>query len=288
MTEGSKDRRAFNSLTPREWTKLSRSVWTSAEVSSTREKHHLEHGATFSTALAERVIKMYTTSGDLVLDPFLGVGTTIIAATRLGRNGIGIELYKKFAEIAEEVIRGEPTDESLEQKIVCGDSRNLLNWIEPESVQLVFTSPPYANFIQRSVRDRNSTHKKSKLVLDNKSVVKPYGSNPKDFGNLNYEDFIAQIKRLMADLLTVTTPGGYNIWVVKDCRNTENGVPLVDVHSDIARLGREVGFLYHDLIIWDQNDQRSLVLLGYPSVFYVNVNHTFLVVLRKPPKGKGK
>jgi hypothetical protein len=125
-------------------------------------------------------------------------------------------------------------------------------------------------------------------VLDNKSVVKPYGSNPKDFGNLNYEDFIAQIKRLMADLLTVTTPGGYNIWVVKDCRNTENGVPLVDVHSDIARLGREVGFLYHDLIIWDQNDQRSLVLLGYPSVFYVNVNHTFLVVLRKPPKGKGK
>jgi DNA modification methylase len=288
MTEGSKDRRAFNSLTPREWTKLSRSVWTSAEVSSTREKHHLEHGATFSTALAERVIKMYTDLGDLVLDPFLGVGTTIIAATRLGRNGIGIELYKKFAEIAEEVIRGEPTDESLEQKIVCGDSRNLLNWIEPESVQLVFTSPPYANFIQRSVRDRNSTHKKSKLVLDNKSVVKPYGSNPKDFGNLNYEDFIAQIKRLMADLLTVTTPGGYNIWVVKDCRNTENGVPLVDVHSDIARLGREVGFLYHDLIIWDQNDQRSLVLLGYPSVFYVNVNHTFLVVLRKPPKGKGK
>jgi DNA modification methylase len=288
MKELSNDKRAFNRLTPKEWTKLSRSVWMSREVSSTREKHHLEHGATFSTALAERAIKMYTGPGDLVLDPFLGVGTTIIAAKNLGRSGVGIELYKKFAEIAEEILQQETTNEPIEQRVICGDSRNLLKWVEPESVQLVFTSPPYANFIQRSVKDRKTTHKKSKLVMDNKSVVKPYGNNPEDFGNLIYEDFLIQIKDLMVNLLTVTVPGGYNIWVVKDCRDTENRIPLVDVHSDIAHIGKEAGFLYHDLIVWDQNDQRSLVLLGYPSVFYVNVNHTFLVVLRKPPKGKGK
>jgi DNA modification methylase len=288
MTEGSKDKRAFNCLTPKEWTKLSRSVWTSAEVSSTREKHHLEHGATFSTALAERVTKMYTASGDLVLDPFLGVGTTLVAARRLNRRGIGIELYKKYAAIAEAVLAKEAANTALEQSVICGDSRNVLDWVEQDSVQLVFTSPPYADFIHRSLRDRSKTHKNSRLVLDNKSVVKAYGNSPKDFGNLQYEEFMKQIRALMADLLAVTLPGGYNIWVVKDCRNTEDGVPLVDVHSDIARIGQEVGFLYHDLIIWDQNDQRSLVLLGYPSVFYVNVNHTFLVVLRKPPAGKGK
>lgn len=288
MTEGSKDKRAFNSLTPKEWTKLSRSVWTSAEVSSTREKHHLEHGATFSTALAERVIKMYTASGDLVLDPFVGVGTTLVAAKRLNRRGIGIELYKKYAAIAEAVLAKEAASTLLEQSVICGDSRNVLDWVEPESVQLVFTSPPYADFIHRSVRDRSKTHKNSRLVLDNKSVVKAYGNSPKDFGNLQYEEFLKQIRALMAALLTVTLPSGYNIWVVKDCRDTEDGVPLVDVHSDIARIGQEIGFLYHDLIIWDQNDQRSLVLLGYPSVFYVNVNHTFLVVLRRPPAGKGK
>jgi len=288
MTKGSNQKRVFNDLPPKEWTKLSRSVWTSREVSSAREKHHLEHGATFSSALAERAIKMYTSPGDLVLDPFLGVGTTIIAARRLGRRGIGIELYKKFADLAEEVLRQETTDEPMEQRVICEDSRNLSKWVEPESVQLVFTSPPYANFIHKSVKDRRKTHKKSRLVLDNKSVVKPYGGDPDDFGNLNYNEFLSQIKDLMVDLLTVTVPGGYNIWVVKDCRDTENGIPLIDVHSDIARIGREAGFLYHDLIIWDQNDQRSLVLLGYPSVFYVNVNHTFLVVLRKPPNGKGK
>jgi DNA modification methylase len=288
MTEGLKDRKAFNGLIPKEWTKLSRSVWTSGEVSSAREKHHLEHGATFSTALAERVIKMYTTQGDLVLDPFLGVGTTLVAARHLDRGGIGIELYNKYAAMAKEVLAKEPASTALEQDVICGDSRDVLDWVEPESAQLVFTSPPYADFIHRSVTDRRKTHKKSRLVLDNKSVVKPYGNSPKDFGNLQYSEFLKQIKSLMADLLTVTLPGGYNIWVVKDCRDTENGVPLVDVHSDIARIGREVGFLYHDLIVWDQNDQRSLVLLGYPSVFYVNVNHTFLVVLRKPPTEKSK
>ncbi|MFW9959055.1 MAG: DNA methyltransferase [Candidatus Odinarchaeota archaeon] len=288
MTEGSNDKKAFNNLVPKEWTKLSRSVWTSKEVSSAREKHHLEHGATFSTALAERVIRMYTAPGDLVLDPFLGIGTTVITARNLGRRGVGIELYKKFVDMAKEILRQESTSDALEQRVICGDSRNVLKWVEPESVQLVFTSPPYANFIHRSVKDRKKTHKKSRLVLDNKSVVKPYGDSPEDFGNLVYEDFLTQIKDLMVDLLRVTMPGGYNIWVVKDCRDTENGVPLVDVHSDIARVGKEVGFLYHDLIIWDQNDQRSLVLLGYPSVFYVNVNHTFLVVLRKPPNEKGK
>jgi DNA modification methylase len=288
MTKGPNSKRAFNDLTPKEWTRLSRSVWTSRDVSSSREKHHLEHGATFSIALAERAIKMYTSPGDLVLDPFLGVGTTMAAARRLGRRGVGVELYKKFADMAEEVLRNELPHESMKQRVICGDSRNIAQWVEPESVQLVFTSPPYANFIHRSVNDRRKTHKKSRLVLDNRSVVKAYGTDQKDFGNLNYDEFLEQVKILMTDLLTVIIPGGYNVWVVKDCRDTENGVPLVDVHSDIARIGREVGFLYHDLIIWDQNDQRSLVLLGYPSVFYVNVNHTFLVVLRKPPTGKGR
>lgn len=272
----------FNGLTPTEWTRLSKSVWTAREVSSPREWYHLEHGATFSVALAERVIKIYTKKGDLVLDPFLGVGTTLVAAKKLGRRGIGIELYPKFVELARQVLSQQTLVESPEQKIIQGDCRDLLQWIEPDSVQLVFTSPPYANFIHRSVEDRAKTHKTSRLVLDNKSVVKPYGDDPRDFGNLPYDAFIKEIQGLMEKLYIVTKPGGYNVWVVKDHRDPQNGRPFIDVHSDIAHAGERAGFLYHDLIIWDQNEQRSLVLLGYPSVFYVNINHTFLVVLRKP------
>lgn len=279
-TRGKK--RGFNDLTPREWTRLSKSVWTAREVSSAREWYHLEHGATFSVALAERAIKLYSKPGDLILDPFLGVGTTLVAARNLGRKGIGIELYEKFVNITKQVLSQQTLMEKPEQKVIQGDCRDLLKWVEPNSVQLMFTSPPYANFIRRSVEDRRKTHKKSRLVFDNKSVVKPYGDDERDFGNFRYDEFLNEIENLMRKLFIVTKSGGYNIWVVKDCRDPQNGKPFIDFHSDIGHLGEKVGFLYHDLIIWDQNEQRRLVLLGYPSVFYVNINHTFLVVLRKP------
>lgn len=276
----------FNGLTPKEWARLSKSVWTAREVSSAREWYHLEHGATFSVALAQRVIEMYTTKGDLVLDPFVGVGTTLVAAKNLGRRGIGIELYLRFVDITKQVLSQQTLIDSPEQKVIQGDCRDLLRWVEPNSVQLTFTSPPYANFIHRSVEDRMKTHKTSRLVFDNKSVVKPYGDDPGDFGNLCYNEFLKETQNLMEKLLVATKPGGYNIWVVKDCRDPQNGMPFIDFHSGIAHAGEKTGFVYHDLIIWDQNEQRSLVLLGYPSVFYVNINHTFLVVLRKPLENK--
>ena len=86
----------------------------------------------------------------------------------------------------------------------------------------------------------------------------------------------------MEKIYRVTKPGGYNVWVVKDHRDPQNGLPYIPIHYDIGKRGEKAGFKFHDLIVWDQNDQRSLVLLGYPTIFYTNINHTFLVVLHKP------
>ncbi|MEM3829126.1 MAG: DNA methyltransferase [Conexivisphaerales archaeon] len=270
----------FNGLTASEWARLSRSVWN--DVSSPRKWYHLEHGATYSEAVAERVITLFSKKGDLVLDPFLGTGTTLVAAKKLGRRGLGIELYSKFVKIAKRVLSQTSLIKTEEQVVICDDCRNLLKYVQPNSVQLVMTSPPYANFIYKSVSDRKETHKTSAFVFDNRSVVKPYGTDERDFGNLSYEQFLNEIKELMKKLLIVTKPGGYNVWVVKDARDPQHGKPYIDFHSDLAKIAQEVGFLYHDLIIWDQNEQRKLVVLGFPSTFYVNINHTFLVVLRKP------
>ena len=278
---------AFNGMTPRDWTKSSRSVWTARDVSSPRQKHHLEHGATFPIALAERAITMYSKKNDLIFDPFLGIGSTLSAAMKLGRKGLGFELYAKFAKTANEITKQASfgdNGELVKQKqldVIKGDCREVDKLIKKPSIQLTFTSPPYANFIQRSVKDRKTTHKTSRLVSHNKSVVKQYGSNSKDFGNLSYPEFLAETESLMKKIYKATKPNGYNVWVVKDHRDPQNGLPYIPVHSDIARVGENAGFRFHDLIVWDQNDQRSLVLLGYPTVFYSNINHTFLVVLRK-------
>jgi len=278
--EAEQRQKSFNGLTAKEWASLSKNVWN--DVSSTRVRKHLEHGATFPERLVNRLIKIYTKTGDLILDPFLGTGTTLEACRNTNRNGIGIELNERFISHALEVTKQTTLQRPISLKVIRDDCRNLLNHVKEESVQLMVTSPPYANFIQKSVEDRENTHKTSLIRFENNSTVSQYSDKKEDFGNLDYPIFLKETKELMKKLFIVTKKGGYNIWVIKDHRDTKNKIPYIPFHSDLAKIGEEVGFKHHDLIIWDQSGQRKLVLLGYPSVFYTNQNCSFLVVLRKP------
>ena len=272
-------KRTFNGMTAKEWTICSRSVWD--DVSSARKKQHLIHGATFPQKLAERVISMYSNKNDLILDPFVGTGTTMFAAEKLNRNSIGIELNNDFIEYIYENHSVGLIQPNVSFHVLKGDCLEKINKLKNESVQLTFTSPPYADLLLKVEDDRKNRHKHSRIVEDNNSTAKPYSSNEKDFGNMILKDYSKNVLKLMRKIYKKTKSGGYNIWVVKDFRDIKNKVPYVDLHGLIAQLGQKAGFKYHDLIIWDQNEQRSLVLLGYPSVFYVNQNHSYLVVLRK-------
>ncbi|MDR0681092.1 MAG: site-specific DNA-methyltransferase [Dysgonamonadaceae bacterium] len=289
--EEKKSTLGFNGLTPSEWALLSKNVvveddllnpvWN--DLSSPRNKYQLEHGAVYPIKLCERLIKMYSKEGDAIFDPFLGIGTTMIAAHQLSRHCVGTELNPKFADIAGKWladVQGLFAND-LHYKIVNDDCRNLLKHVHKDKIQVTVTSPPYADFIQKSLKDRETTHKTSVIKIENNSTVKQYSQEENDFGNLPYPAFLEQIKHILKDNLEVTKAGGYSCWVVKDYRDTKNKVPYVPFHSDLARAGEEVGWKYHDLIIWDQTGQRRLVLLGYPSVLYTNQNCSFIVVFRK-------
>lgn len=307
--------RTFNGMTAREWTLHSRNVWN--DVSSPRKPYHKEHGAVYPYKLVERLISMYSKKGDTIFDPFSGIATTIHAAMDMERNGIGIELNEHFFDLSKRILT-DPNEfplishcdfiEDTEQSFILkanetnvltettgqslhlykDDCRNLLKYVEPNSVQALITSPPYADFIRQSVYDREKVHKKSLIKLENNSTVKPYSDDEKDLGNLSYDEFMIEIEEIMKKTYEVIKPGGYAVWVVKDYKDKENFTSYLDFHTDIATAGKKAGFLYHDLIIWDQNEQRSLVLLGYPSKFHTNQNCSFLVVLRKPDEKEMK
>lgn len=281
--------KTFNGLSASEWASLSRSVWN--DVSSARQKKHLKHGATYPEKLCDRLISMYSKQGDTVLDPFLGTGTTVVAAVKNNRNGIGIELTERFFSVATDSINEVLNSSQLSllsdrqdlgtADIRKGDCCEVLKSIEDDTVQLTITSPPYADLIHKVVEDRTLHHKNSAFVTENNATTNIYSDDEKDLGNMSMDEYIKKVEIIMSELYRVTKPGGYNAWVVKDFRDTKNKIPYIDLHSKIAYAGEKAGFKYHDLIIWDQNQHRKLVLLGYPSVFYVNQNHSYIVVLRK-------
>ena len=77
-----------------QWRAWTNGVW---RIESTADP---EHPATLSPEVAERLIRLYTFAGETVLDPFAGIGTTVIAAEACGRQGIGIELHQRYATAA--------------------------------------------------------------------------------------------------------------------------------------------------------------------------------------------
>lgn len=282
--------KTFNGLCATEWAALSSSVWN--DVSSARAKRHLDHGATFPEKLCYRLIQMYSRTDDVVLDPFLGTGTTVVAAIKNNRQAIGIELTDRFFSVATDTVNNainsiEPdlfNENNINPnfQLLQGDCCEVLKTLDEGSVQVTITSPPYADLIHKVVDDRKNRHKHSKFVSANGATTNLYSDDEKDLGNMDIDKYMEKVDQIMVELFRVTKPGGYNAWVVKDYRDTRNGIPYVDLHSRIASSAEKAGFAYHDLIIWDQNQHRKLVLLGYPSVFYVNQNHSYIVITRKP------
>lgn len=77
--------------------------WTDIKGASTRDGHP----APYPVELAERLVRMFSFAGDMILDPFLGTGSTTIAAIRAGRNSIGNEIEPKYLKLAQERVRKE-------------------------------------------------------------------------------------------------------------------------------------------------------------------------------------
>jgi site-specific DNA-methyltransferase (adenine-specific) len=79
-----------------DWPSLTRGMWRIPPGAST----NAEHPAVMPLALAERCIRLSTWPGEVVLDPFMGSGTTLLAAKRLGRRAVGVEQSERYCELA--------------------------------------------------------------------------------------------------------------------------------------------------------------------------------------------
>lgn len=269
--------RQLNELTGSEWAKYSKSIQAYPD---TRLDKQRAHGACFPKSLAFQQIEIFTKTGETVLDPFLGVGTTLDAAMELGRNGIGIELNPKFAAIAKHDLRF-AADLSLSQRVIIDDARNLTRHVKPESVDFILTSPPYSTLL-KSVKGNFAYKWREHSTLDPISNPRPYSSKKEDLGNMPYDGFLSAIEEVMKASLVVLRPDCYAVWVVKDYRDLKNKIPYVNFHGDVISVATRAGFTLWDIRVYDQTKFRPLVCLGFPSRnFYLNIGHSYLLTFKK-------
>jgi DNA modification methylase len=97
MQEGSHFLRRILSVIPEDKHKVwFQQIWNGVTGASTKN-----HPAPFPLELAERLTRMFSFVGDTVLDPFMGTGTTNVAAAKWGRNSVGLEIDSEYFKYAE-------------------------------------------------------------------------------------------------------------------------------------------------------------------------------------------
>lgn len=256
----------LNELDGRSWLRYSISVWN---ISKTTEEAKLKHPAMFPLELCSRLIQIYTKKGDVIMDPFLGSGSTLVAARDLERKGIGFELNPEYAKLARQRLSQQKLVKlSYDNcQVICADSSDMLEYIKPNSVDLVVTSPPYWIIHKR---DRTADYKEPR----------PYSNLQNDIGNIpSYDLFLEQLKDIFRRVYVVLKPGKRCIIVVMDIRQGSQFIPF---HMDTCDILKDVGYVLEDIIIWNrEKEYNNLRPLGYPYAFIVNKIHEYVLIFRK-------
>lgn len=283
-------------LTGNELNDLSGSDWTLHAKSvqlfngPITEKRKL-HGASFPLSLAKHFIEIYSKPNDLVFDPFAGVGTTLDAANILKRNSAGIELNESFIQLFHKGIdkKDGKLNKDYERTIYHDTALNATQYFSKESVDLILTSPPYANLLTK-IRENfaDKDYQGNTYKNQSRKLAKPYSNNEQDLGNISYNDYLQNMKKLFKSLYKIAKEGSYNVWVVRDYRDMENSIPYINLHGNLINIAIQAGWVMWDMVIWDQSNQRKLVRLGGNKSrrYYFNIGHSFILVFRKNMKGE--
>jgi DNA modification methylase len=266
----------LNDLNATEWIAETVSVWVQKGLGRNHEDAQIEreHPAPFSYQDVGRLVRFFTKEGQTVLDPFVGVGSTLKAAAIANRKGIGIELNVRYAELAKTRLRKELPDGPgvcRDQRVLCGDAAKLIPTLEKGSVNLVVTSPPYWNILHKE--DHKVRQERRSNGLDAR-----YSDHPDDLGNIpTYRTFLQRLGDVLGMCHPVLADGGHMCVVVGDFRNKARYHMF---HADLAWSMEQRGFGMKGLIILHQNHKRVFPY-GYPYAYVPNLHHQYIIILRK-------
>jgi DNA modification methylase len=270
-------RNQLNDLTAREWIPETVSVWSQRGLGAGHPDAQIErqHPAPFSFTDVGRLIRFFTKKGHTVLDPFVGVGSTLKACAIDERHGIGIELNPEFAELSRQRIATEVCDMFStvdRQRILEGDARDHLPTLPDESVDLVVTSPPYWSILKK-------VDHKVRQERTGKGLAKDYGEHERDLGTIeNYDDFLRELTAIFRECARILKRGRYMAIIVSDFRDKSKYIMF---HADLARALEAYGLEMRGLKVLYQR-HKKVFPYGYPYSYVPNIHNQYILILQKP------
>jgi DNA modification methylase len=288
----------LNELSGEEWLYFTKSVLTTAYPSELGHAARKAHGANKPPRLMARLIEFFTRSGELVLDPFAGVGGTLLGAAiaRGPRRAIGIELDARWVAVYQKVVEGlaaerdglgpaiadlgtsDPgvsrTFEPAGLEMRTGDALEILPTLPDASVDMVATDPPYNIQLPLTMAGGKlaETHANRRTDYAMVSDAAADLANAPDYGA-----YLESMGRVFVEMARVLRPGRYAVVIVRDAYQ---GGRYQFVGADLAARAEGAGLVPKGDLIWHQAGTR-LRPYGYPRVFVPNIAHQHILVLRR-------
>jgi DNA modification methylase len=268
-------RNALNELTGSEWLYFTKSLITTSYASEYGHELRKAHGANKPPQLMSQLIEFFTKPDGRVLDPFAGVGGTLIGASicKPPRSAVGIEINQKWVDIYWQVI-DESQGTILPQQLLPGDCLQILPGLPPASFDFIVTDPPYNIHLAQTMSKRYAeAHRNRHTDYD------MHSDHPADLANLpDYEAYLDAMEQVFGQCFALLKPRKYMAVIV---RNAYQHGEYIFTHVDLARRAKAHGFIPKGEIIWYQNGSR-LRPYGYPFAYIPNIVHQYIVIFYKP------
>lgn len=267
----------INCLSAKQWLKNQMGVWQfNYEARDIRDK--AVHPATFPISLSKRIIELFTHEGELVLDPFVGSGTTLVAAQDTNRNAVGFDLQETYVELSKSRLSTDNLFNSAQQIAVADDARNISKYLDKETVSLIWTSPPYANLLNRERKNKSRRNRNNAQL----GKVEQYSQDERDLGTYELKKYSVAMGDVFEKLLPLLKPKAHCVINVPDMW-WEN--QRITIHISLVQELRRRGYELRNIIIWDRtNIVNQIGIFGWPSNYItMGVTFEYLLDFWRPP-----